>query len=468
MNCTKCKKEIPKDSKFCLNCGEKINNSTTESVINTKSNSVTRLKKGKTLKREGIAIGGIVVPTFFISIFCIILGFGGYISPLLLLSAVLLLAKANSKALTHNIVVILAIYGTQFVIETALTFLASIPAKLLAWLSNIAASNIDFVTTMGNISTGLENVFAVITNFIGICFFAIYIICIFSLCKSDKIKIPFLSDFIKSVFLSNIAAILPNDDKTPVPANQTSVVEDIVTNTETETETETITENDTTVENPYDFKDDVTKTLSGIFNSALKTDKREKKAEPNFKDIENFETAIVSQISELNDMVADEQASKEELENAINEIVPNVPEEVDVDKTVVSTKPENTVKEIVEEILEETKTDNFVDEFEKHFEHDNEKISDVKETENIDDVDIAETSSTVEENTHDIETTEENENKPSAPPIKNQEEKTKPKNRRKRRRPNKKKDDVVKIIYKEEKKKKIKPIDKKKNQRRKV
>lgn len=303
MNCTKCKNEIPDDSKYCFNCGEKVNLKSQTFIEPT-----TNTKKKNSTKREGITIGGIVVPTFFISIFCIILGFGGYISPLLLLSAVLLLAKVKSKSLTHNIAVILAIYGAQFIIETALTFLASIPAKLLAWLSSIAASNIDFVTTMGNISTGLENVFAVMTNFIGISFFAIYIVCILSLCKSDKIKLPFVSDYLNTVFSSTIVSDV---------STETEINDDVENNTNsTDTEKDVSNTADTVLKDSQTTtKNDTINadSISQIFFDAFKQNNENEEVV-----LLNKETTIDNndnKISENNEDIVDTDASAEIKDN---------------------------------------------------------------------------------------------------------------------------------------------------------
>jgi hypothetical protein len=60
---------------------------------------VTPLTKKNKIPREGVDIRGVKVPVVYISIFCLILGFGGYVSPLLLLSATLLYTSDILKSL---------------------------------------------------------------------------------------------------------------------------------------------------------------------------------------------------------------------------------------------------------------------------------------------------------------------------------------------------------------------------------
>lgn len=197
MICEKCKKEIANDASFCPSCGEPTN---LENKVNITNDSalVTPLKSK--IEREKINIFGVTVPIVFISIFCIILGYGGYVTPLLLLAGVLLLSKVENTTLTSNFFVVLALYAAQFTIETVLTFIASIPTQFFGWLAEIGSSSVEFVATMADISTTISGIFGTINNVIGLLFFAMYILSVISLFKSDKIRIPFVTDLVKKYF----------------------------------------------------------------------------------------------------------------------------------------------------------------------------------------------------------------------------------------------------------------------------
>lgn len=199
MICNNCKKEIPNDSTFCSGCGQKIESGNNVVMTQDDKGLVTPLKPK--VDRIKLDIFGVTIPIVYISIFCVILGYGGYITPLLLLAGVLLLAKTECKTLTSNFFVVLALYASQFTIETALTFIASIPTQFFGWLGELGSSNIEFVATMADISSGFTNVFDIISNVIGLCFFAMYILCIVSLFKSDKIRIPFVTDLVKKYLI---------------------------------------------------------------------------------------------------------------------------------------------------------------------------------------------------------------------------------------------------------------------------
>ena len=199
MICNNCKKEIENDASFCPSCGTKTNIENNIMATQDDKGLVTPLKP-KT-ERIKINIFGVTIPIMYISIFCVILGYGGYITPLLLLAGVLLLAKTECETLTSHFFVVLALYATQFTIETAITFIASIPTRFLGWLGELGSSNIEFVATMADISSGFTNVFGIISNIVGLCFFAMYILCIVSLFKSDKIRIPFVTDIVKKYLI---------------------------------------------------------------------------------------------------------------------------------------------------------------------------------------------------------------------------------------------------------------------------
>lgn len=199
MICNNCKKEIENNASFCPSCGEKISEENKVITPQDDKGLVTPLKPK--VERIKLDIFGVTIPIVYISIFCVILGYGGYITPLLLLAGVLLLAKTECKTLTSNFFVVLALYAAQFTIETVLTFIASIPTQFFGWLGEMGSSNIDFVATMANISSGFSNVFGIISNVIGLCFFAMYILCIVSLFKSDKIRIPFVTDIVKKYLI---------------------------------------------------------------------------------------------------------------------------------------------------------------------------------------------------------------------------------------------------------------------------
>lgn len=191
MLCKNCKKEISDNTTFCPFCGSEQNETNTPTTNPTVSNR----------HRETVNIMGIHIPIVFISAFAVILGFGGYITPLLLVSAVLLLTKVENKSLTSNFLVVFTLYASQFIVETLVTFIASIPTKFIEWLSGLVSSTMTLETLM-NISAGFSNVFNAISGIIGLAFFVLYIMCIVSLVKSDKIRIPFITDLVKK-FINN-------------------------------------------------------------------------------------------------------------------------------------------------------------------------------------------------------------------------------------------------------------------------
>lgn len=199
MICEKCKKEIANDASFCSHCGEPTNLDS-KVAVNTDDTALVTPLKSK-VKREKINIFGVTIPIVYISVFCIILGYGGYVTPLLLLAGVLLLSKVESTNLTSNFFVILALYAAQFTIETVITFIASIPTQFFGWLGEIGNSSVDFVATMANISTTISGIFGTINNVVGLLFFVMYILSVISLLKSDKIRIPFITDLVQKHFI---------------------------------------------------------------------------------------------------------------------------------------------------------------------------------------------------------------------------------------------------------------------------
>ena len=199
MICENCKKEIADDASFCPSCGTSTNLENKVNVNADDSALVTPLKPK--IEREKISIFGVTIPIVYISIFCVILGYGGYVTPLLLLAGVLLLSKVENTTLTSNFFVVLALYAAQFTIETVITFIASIPTKFFGWLGEFGGSNIDFVATMADISTIISGIFGTINNIVGLLFFAMYILSVISLFKSDKIRIPVVTDMVKKYLI---------------------------------------------------------------------------------------------------------------------------------------------------------------------------------------------------------------------------------------------------------------------------
>jgi uncharacterized membrane protein len=320
--------------------------------------------------------------------------------------------------------VILAIYGSQFVIDTAVTFIASIPTKIIAWLSNMAGSNIDFVTTMSNVSAGFENVFSVITNLIGIIFFGIYIFCVISLFKGDKIRIPFITDFVKKNLIEEIMDVLEITE--PVTSS-----ENISPNTEPETVIPAIS-------------NEASEDLNKIFDTPPSYISKENNetSEKKIEEMQNFENAIVDKISELSNITTEETV------NTANDDVDEASDEID--KTDATTQIDNVEQlndkneklkaqvnsaEIVKEIVKELGIHNDeIDEFEKHFENDQKTVS--KDQNNNKEIDTSTNETTVkdvEEVSEEDAAIEENEANPSPPPIKESSEEKKKKNRRKNR-----------------------------------
>ena len=146
--------------------------------------------------RENIEIMGFKIPIFALSLFVLVLGFGGYITPILLIAGILLLAKVDNKKLTSNFLVVLVLYASQFIIETGLTFVASIPTSFVEWLSRLV-SHTGTLEILANISKGCTNVFSVISGFVSAVFFIFYILSVISLFKTDKIKIPVVTEIIQ-------------------------------------------------------------------------------------------------------------------------------------------------------------------------------------------------------------------------------------------------------------------------------
>lgn len=184
MICENCNTEIPDNLTSCPNCSSTIQN--------------TGENKKKT--REHIEIMGIRLPIVCISLFAIILGFGGYITPLLLLSCVLLLSKVKNKNLPSNFLVVFALYAVQFLIETVLSLLAAVPTKIIEWMAN-NTSAIGTLESLSNVSQGFTNVFGAINGFVSIVFFALYIISVISLIHSDKIRIPIVTNIVKKYII---------------------------------------------------------------------------------------------------------------------------------------------------------------------------------------------------------------------------------------------------------------------------
>lgn len=197
MICNNCKKEIPNDSTFCCNCGEMISEEN-KLLIPQNNDDVVKPLKEKA-KREYANFLGIEIPVAIFSAFFLILAYAGYITPLLLLMGVLLLAKVENKTLMNNAITFVAIYLAQLCVEVCITFVASIPSTILNGLCEIGKNNIDFITTISNISAGFSNVFGIITTVVSYVFLAIYILCIISLFRSDKVKISFIDDWIKKI-----------------------------------------------------------------------------------------------------------------------------------------------------------------------------------------------------------------------------------------------------------------------------
>ena len=199
MICNNCKQEVADNVTTCPHCAQEITAQTTQENVNNsqdekknKKKTMPKLSISKT-NREKINIFGISLPIVFVSFFCIILGYGGYISTLFLLAIVFLLARVENKTLANNFLVVSGLYAAQFTIETATTFVMSLPIRFFNWLAEMGSQKIDFATTVGNISTGFSNVSAIISNITSLCFFVLYILCVLSLLKSDTIRIPFIA-----------------------------------------------------------------------------------------------------------------------------------------------------------------------------------------------------------------------------------------------------------------------------------